>query len=293
MVRAVWGGEDIYEERSDRGISPRFSASRSGGRQITRELIVPGIGGVELLIGECFPAYRPPGQYPTGAAYFVDDLDIQPFGKAKGLTAAGITEHEAYKAVIVYRTLDYDTQQEDSNNPGVANPLQNVTVSTEVGGDYQIIPGGHLFWEDGKRIEESVATGVIYKPETRYTVTKHHAQYFEIPFAKMKSMRGRVNATNFGANHFAFPDARAGTVLYLTGSWNRSTNSFGQHEYTYSLHFIEMARELNGQQYGWNHFFDPASQTFREVYLKPDGNASDRPYQTFTDADLRELLKYA
>lgn len=297
-ARAVFGGQEIYTEETGDAKSPIVEISRDGNRSITRTLILHAPEDIDTLIDECLPSFVAPGKHPSNQPFYVDRIRIQPLGKARdgyaqsGETNLGYALHEKYIATITYTGVPYDLSSEDPQNPGQPNPEQFLTVSIDSTGQYDIVPQGSLYWNNGEKIDSTISAGVVLVSDTRYSLTKINRSRGQIPFAKAEAMKGKVNAAAYAATHFAFPSCPAETVLFTGLRVEVSVDSLGVRKYSYTLDFWKRNRIIDSgaSDIGWNEFYDPTTQTYRKAYLAPGGNAADLVYKSFSDNDLRELL---
>lgn len=294
-ARAKFGGQQIYTEDTENEKGPLIDVARDGTRSITRHLILHDPEDIDTLIEECLPSFGPPGKHPSGLNFFVDRISIKPLGKARdgyaqsGSTNLGYALHDRYRATITYTGLNYDErEQTEEQEP---NPEQNLTVSIDNTGQYEIVPSGSLYWGDGTKIDDSIAAGVVLVSDTRYSLTKFKRARNQIPFDKADEMIGQVNVSAYDANHFAFPSCKAQTLLFTGMRLEVSVDSLGARQYNYTLDFWKRHKIVKGQDtVGWNHFYDPNTKTYRVAYLDPAAGTGNLIYKTFTNDDLKALL---
>lgn len=296
-ARAVFGGQQIYTEDTENEKSPTIEGSRDGTRSITRVLILHAPEDIETLFEECLPSFRPPGKHPSNLPFFAERISIKPLGKARagyaqsGSTNLGYALHDKYRATITYTGLNYDPNEQTGDDPPQPNPEQNMTLSIDTTGQYEVVPSGSLYWEDGTKIDDSIAAGVVLVSDTRYSLTKFRRAYNQIPFQAAEDMIGRVNVTQYDANHFAFPSCKAQTLLFTGMRLEVSVDTLGARQYNYTLDFWKRHKIVKGQAtVGWNHFYDPNTKEYRLAYLEPQANVGNLIYKTFTNEDLKALL---
>ena len=306
MAQLVRGGQNYYEEVTPGDGGPVVTGDRKRNRKISRKLLVgessPGANDAyiraELAISnEMFPPFQLPGQYPTGALFFVEDFNIRGRGICTG-EVAGLPVYEKYEIDVSYSPLPYDSREEDPENPGSGfpNPMQYADVSVQTGGEYVILPERNLWWGLGQPVPDTMGGGATtLAPKSTYNLTRHLVAFHDIPWDEINQYKGRVNAASFPANHFAFPGVHSETLLFMGATLNTSRNSLGEDTRSYTLNFIEWYRVLedaggNVQKYGWNYLYDPAvgQRTFRKVYI--DAAATRSPYPTFPTSVIQTLL---
>lgn len=294
-AKAVFGGQAIYTEDTSNERSPLITANRERSRTITRELILHAPEDIETLLNECFPQFSPPGRHPSNQLFFAENVSIRPKGRARDFaetpygTNLGYVLHGNYSATVSYGGLDYDPEEEDAE--GQPNAEQNLSVSIDTTGQYEIVPSGSLFWGDGKKIDDSISAGITLVADTKYALTKVNASFNSIPHVKSDEMIGQVNSIDFATDHFAFPGCDSQTLLYTGMQWSWTSDTFGGRNYTYTLNFWKRTRFAKGKgDLGWNYFYDPTQKTYRQAFTDPAAGAGNLVYGTFTNNDLRELL---
>ena len=294
-AKAVYGGQAIYTEDTSNERSPLITANRDGSRRITRELILKAPEHIEILFEECLPAFSPPGRHPSKQLFFVESVNIRPKGAARDYaenafgTNLGYILHDHYSATIVYSGLDYDPEEEDSG--GQPNPAQNLSVSVDTTGQYEIVPSGSLYWSDGTKIDSSISAAITMVSDTKYSLTKFNRSYASIPHVASDIVIGKVNQSAYTSTHFAFPNAPAQSILYTGMQYNGTANTFGEKVYSYTLTFWKRTRFAKGKgDLGWNYFYDPTTKTYRQAFTDPAAGTANLIYDTFTDAQLKALL---
>lgn len=292
-VRAVLGGLSHYEEATDDGRGPRFSMNRQT-RKNTRMLIVPGEAAADALVNECFPPFRPPGQYPIrGYRFFVDSLDIVPMGKAREKSGS-ISVYDKYLATITYSPLPYEADDESSEPP----ILDMVERNWDFGGEFQTLPGSRMYWEDEDTpaLDESLAA-TIQIDVISHVFTRHHLQLSDVPFRQIRLNSARVNKVDFPDDHPLFPGVKAECLKFLGAQISYRYASDGTQDYrvTYTWHernatdtTVGEEEESEPLQLTWQHVYDSRTQKWRKLFHDED---HEKPlHRTVTIAQIESLF---
>lgn len=313
MAKLTLGGADVYEELRSAN-SPSLTGNRKD-RKIQRTLLYTcsspeSFTEINAIIAELQPPFGAPGRYPvSGSIFFVDTYKVTPRSKGNG-EVGGIGTAEVWQIDVTYSPLPYNTT-EDEPEP----MLRNLTRTWSGSGEYVTIPGTSIYWEgdDDPAGDESVPS-VIRIANTQHSHHRQNIQESAIPWAQMRAVVGKVNATDFGDTHPIFPGVKAEQLLFE--DWDLSFNwtSEGQREWTVTLNFKERMGEVqvrNGvgendltfEPITWNHFWDktwypgttPANKYvrgWRKIFRdpKPAGNQTKPLYETATVTVFNNLF---
>jgi hypothetical protein len=296
MVRAVAGGIDTYIEDSD-SMSPRGTITRDT-RRIERTLIVeeefeddePTYVALNALIAECFPLFAAPGRLPvTGSQLYVDSLDVEPFGRAKGISG-GLGAYGYWKAKLVYTPLPYKPPDEDESAP--PSPLDLLEQTWQGGSEIMTLPGTSMYWDgDSKPIGDEIPATkrILY---VQHSHTRHHLEASQIPYAEMRALSGKVNRTDFASNHAIFPGVKAQTLLFENFNISYRFSSTGERDFRLTLNFKERTETYGGVKITWNHLWDRSTKAFKKVFHDAlDGGTQTKPlYDTAVNGDFDELF---
>lgn len=310
MAIVVDGSEIELREDST---SPSISI-QGGERVITRKLFMDDDGidftKIDQLIADMFPLFDMPGAYPApngSSLFFIVSANIQPHG--------GSPDH--YGDVNTYRSwMITATYKASKFKPGnkkslIDDPL--VLLQKEESGAPQFvsIPGASLYFENQKYTNGDESIPVTKRAlVVTYTMTRHYYKMNPAMRNLLRLAAGKINRSDFPANHLVFPGVRAGTLLFEGFTVSSALSSDGSVASNLVMTFNERQETqlrpiadatfdpenpadnnpITGyantrEPVTWNHFWDQGTRRYRLVYTREQDLDAD-PQSIQTEADF-------
>ncbi len=253
------------------------------------------VGYADLVAGALDLAT--PFAFPGFENLFVDSADVEPFepGNPRGpvdMVFATNSYDAGAKVTVNYKTKD-DNDDNDKNDKPEVPEGTFLTVSGDLGAEYQTIPGRVWKWSsDGAKLPADQNPGIVI-PTIEWSMS-----WEKVPLPPWAAIRNCIGKVNKGT----FNGAAEGHILFLGGKIQRDF-SFQQTEALYKLDYKFGERNISGMapgaaptdppiEGGWNHFYRsnpaPGGGIGITVEMVKD-DAGKLPYWT---TDMQALFKF-